>query len=145
MGFFDSFRKQQKPEFTCNEDAVITLMVAMGSIDGELDQNELLALVGLARVNTSLNGASLERSFQFAVKYLKANGAAQSAVDAFSYLPGELHATALSFACLVTMADGVVTNEEESKLMELAEVSSLSEAESQAVINTCIAIMKPVA
>jgi hypothetical protein len=74
---------------------------------------------------------------------LKANGAEQSAVDSFSYLPNELHATALSFACLVAMADGIVTAEEENKLMELAQVSSLGEDESQVVIRTCIAIMKP--
>jgi tellurite resistance protein len=143
MGFFDSFKKKQNLEFVRNEDAIVTLMLAIGSLDGELDQDEVNALIGLANINPSLAQASLRSSFEFAIKHLKANGAAQSAVDSFSYLPSELHATALSFACLVAMADGIVTAEEENKLMELAQVSSLGEDESQVVIRTCIAIMKP--
>ena len=145
MGFFDSFKKKQTLEFTRNEDAIVTLMLAIGSLDGELDQNEVNALIALANINPSLAGASLRSSFEFAIKHLRANGAEQSAGDAFSCLPAEVHATALSFACLVAMADGIVTAEEENKLMELAQISSLGEDESQAVIRTCIAIMKPVA
>lgn len=142
MGLFDAFKKKQKVEFTCNEDAIVTLMVAIGSLDGDLDQNEIQALIGIAQINSSLANASLRSSFELAVKYLKVNGAGQSAVDAFTYLPEELHATALSFACLVTLADGIVTAEEESKLMELSQVSSLSEEESQAIINVSMALMK---
>lgn len=142
MGLFGGFKKKQKVEFTCNEDAIVTLMVAIGSLDGDLDQNEVQALIGIAQINSSLANASLRDSFELAVKYLKLNGAAQSAVDAFTYLPEELHATALTFACLVTLADGIVTEEEESKLMELAGVSCLSEEESEAIINVSMALMK---
>lgn len=143
MGLFDAFKKKQKVEFTCNEDAIITLMVAIGSLDGDLDQNEIQALIGIAQINRSLGNAPLRSSFELAVKYLKVNGAGQSAVDAFTYLPEELHATALSFACLVTLADGIVTEEEDAKLMELAQVSSLGEEDSKAIINISMALMKP--
>lgn len=144
MGLFDAFKKKAKVEFSRNEDAIITLMLAIGSLDGDLDNDEIQSLIGIAQINRSLANASLREAFDVAVKYLKVNGAAQSAVDAFTYLPHELHATALGFACLVALADGVVTAEEESKLMELAQVSSLSEEEAQAVLNTSIAVMRSI-
>lgn len=144
MGLFDSFKKRPALEFQSKEDAIVTLMVAIGSLDGELDQDEVNALIAMASINNSLANVSLEDAFRFAVKYIRSNGPEQSAVDAFGYLPDENHATALSFGCLVALADGVVTAEEEQTLMELAEISVLNEEEAQAVIHTSMAIMQQI-
>lgn len=142
MGLFDSFKKKEVLSFSDDAQALIALMVAVGSLDGELDEDELQALVAIASINSSVLGDELKSSFEFAGKYVLANGAEQSAVDVFGFLTDDLHMTAFSFACLVAMADGIITAEEEQTLIELAGISCLSEDESGSVIATCTSIMK---
>ncbi|MCX7946623.1 MAG: tellurite resistance TerB family protein [Hydrogenophilus sp.] len=141
MGLFDLFKKSQTVEFSNNAEAILALMLAIGSIDGELDRDEVMALVGIAQLNRSLAGSDLQRAVDSALRYLKNKGPGQTAVDALGFLPAELHATAFAFASLVAMADGVVTEEEEQKLMELAEQSSLDEETARAVVRVATALM----
>lgn len=144
MGLFDSFKKKTTLEFTNEVQAISTLMLSIASLDGELDSSEVHALIGIGAINPMLNPDSLEAGFNFAVKYIQRNGPEQSAVDAFTYLPEDNHETAFSYACLVAMADGVVTEEEEQTLTELAEVSAIEDEDVHRIIQTCTGIMRPI-
>jgi len=144
MGFFDGFKKKATLDFTSNAEAITTLMLAISSLDGEIDNSEIVTLVSIANINPALEKDDIKESFNFAVKYINRNGGGESAVDAFNFLDTSMHGTAFSYACMVALADGVVTDEEEDTLMELAEISSLSDEETQTIISTSKFLMTPI-
>lgn len=145
MGLFDGFKKKSTLDFSSNIEAIATLMVAIGSLDGDLDDEEISTVVAIANINPGMSTELIDESFSFSSKYILANGAEQSAVDAFNFLPDALHGTAFSYACMVALADGVVTAEEEETLIELAGLSSLDEDDTSKIIAACSAIMTPIA
>ena len=144
MGFFDSFKKKATLDFTSSTEAITTLMLAISTLDGEIDESEMLALSAIININPTLNPQDVNDSLNFAIKYINRNSSAESAVDAFNFLDATLHGTAFSYACMVALADGVVTDDEENILMELAGISSLSEEETHAIISTSKLLMTPI-
>jgi tellurite resistance protein len=143
MGLFDGFKRKTQLDFSTNEDAFATLMIAVANLDGEFDEEEVDTLIALAIINPALKQVDMNACFNFGSKYVSQNGAAQSAVDVFTFLDSELHQTAFTYACMVAMSDGVVTEEEENTLSELAEVAEL-DGDADCLIHAAGVIMQPV-
>mgnify|MGYP003671531396 CR=1 FL=1 len=147
MGLFDALKKKVtgEIELQSNQEALDILLYAVASIDGEIEDEELGTVIALAHMYKEVAGVDNDIDVEVIAAHLETYGAAQAIHNTFEHLPEALHETAFAYACMVAIADGEISQEEENVLIEVADLTdAISIERASEIISVTSSLMIPV-
>ncbi|KXJ54442.1 MAG: hypothetical protein AXW15_02270 [Neptuniibacter sp. Phe_28] len=148
MGLFDKFKKPSLDAseivFTDSGQALAMLLYAVACTDESLDDDEVGAVAALIHFNGQISGVEPDIDYKYITLCVDSVGPEAAIRAAFDYLPLELHEPAFTYACMVAMADGHVSDEEAAILIEIAKMSDEFDLErAEQLIDMAGVVMSP--
>ena len=142
MGLFSAF-KDSKPEieFLDDTDAKVTLLTAIAFLDGDLDDSEIETSIIMKYLCVGTD--MVEQANDEFGTLIEDHSIPAIVAAAFNYIDPATHKTVYFAACMIAMADGVIDDEEEDALLDMAKLSpSISEDESSSIIRFATMLTK---
>jgi uncharacterized tellurite resistance protein B-like protein len=142
MGLFDKvFSNNAVPtsSFTDPRDAFFAILYACMSADGNIDDEEIAALVALTRQKVLFRGVDVLALYRrIAPKAIALGARKETVAQAAPYVPAELRATLFANCVDFAASDGVVGAAEQAILEQLAQALGLDEQQSQQIVEVII-------
>jgi uncharacterized tellurite resistance protein B-like protein len=142
MGLFDKvFSNNAVPTspFTDPRDAFFAILYACMSADGNIDDEEIAALVALTRQKALFRGVDVLAMYRrIAPKAIALGARKETIAQAAPYVPAELRATLFANCVDFAASDGVVGAAEQAILEQLAQALGLDEQQSHQIIEVII-------
>ena len=137
MGLFGN-AKPNPSEALNPQRAMMTLLVATIFSDGDIEEEEyrlLKSICARSPIFSSNTQEEYDRLIKFACEMLNTE---EPIVAAAKHLPSQLRETAFALATDLVLADGIVSNDEESFLEDLGVKLGVKEQDMKAMIYTTL-------
>lgn len=139
MGLFDSLKSKTEPSFDPQK-SVMTIVIASIMADGDASDEEigrLRTMCARSPIYAKNTKEEDDAVIDFAINVIKQLGD-DGIAKAGNALKPELKETAFAFATEIILADGIVGDDEEQFLTQLAKTLDLSDALARAIIEVTL-------